>query len=254
MSFTGFLAAPEIVRRLTSQDAFENESVTFTCTVQSVDNADEDEPYSIAWFFNDKQIESNNEKYSLDENPKTGICLLTIRNIVAEDEGPYRCIATNKFGSSVTTAFLAVLRRKRSHSPSPSRNASPNRSLSPSNNHAQDRSVSPLRYINLPMSKLARVTEELESLVNQTPSTVPEEEEEEAKKDEEEQELENNEPVQTTAEMPPSIEQVEIPITKIIAPEENMVLPQVLLPTTTITVEEDKSNIVKIEVSKKNHY
>ncbi len=104
-----FLAAPEIVRRLISQDAFENETVTFTCTVHNNDTADEDESYSIAWFFNDKQIESNNEKYSIDENPKTGICLLTIRHIGGDDEGAYRCVATNKFGSSVTTGFLAVL-------------------------------------------------------------------------------------------------------------------------------------------------
>ena len=109
MDFNDFLAAPEIVRRLISQDAFENETVTFTCTVQNVESSDEDEPYSISWFFNDKQIESNDEKYSIDENPKTGICLLTIRNIVAEDEGAYRCVATNNFGSSVTTGFLAVL-------------------------------------------------------------------------------------------------------------------------------------------------
>jgi hypothetical protein len=109
MTFNQFLAAPEIVRRLISQDAFENETVTFTCTVQDADNVYEDDPYSIAWFFNDKQIESNNEKYSIDENPKTGICLLTIRHIGGDDEGAYRCVATNKFGSSVTTGFLAVL-------------------------------------------------------------------------------------------------------------------------------------------------
>jgi hypothetical protein len=109
MTFNQFLAAPEIVRRLISQDAFENETVTFTCTVQDADNVYEDDPYSIAWFFNDKQIESNNEKYSIDENPKTGICLLTIRHILPDDEGAYRCVATNKFGSSVTTGFLAVL-------------------------------------------------------------------------------------------------------------------------------------------------
>jgi hypothetical protein len=109
MDLNDFLAAPEIVRRLISQDAYENETVTFTCTVQNADSADEDEPYSISWFFNDKQIESNNEKYSIDENAKTGICLLTIRHIISSDEGAYRCVATNKFGSSVTTGFLAVL-------------------------------------------------------------------------------------------------------------------------------------------------
>jgi hypothetical protein len=105
-----FLAAPEIVRRLTSQDAFENETVTFSCTVQTVD---EDEPYTIQWLFNDKQIDTNIDKYTVDGNVKTGICLLTIRTITIDDEGPYRCVATNKFGSSLTTAFLAVLRKCR---------------------------------------------------------------------------------------------------------------------------------------------
>jgi hypothetical protein len=109
MNLNDFLAAPEIVRRLISQDAYENETVTFTCTVQDVDNADEDQPYSIDWFFNDKKIELNNQKYSIDENPKTGICLLTIRNIAPDDEGAYRCVAANQFGSSVTTGFLAVI-------------------------------------------------------------------------------------------------------------------------------------------------
>jgi len=109
MNLDEFLAAPEIVRRLISQEAFENETVTFTCTVQNADSADEDESYSISWFFNDKQIDSNTQKYSIDENPKTGICLLTVRNILPDDEGAYRCVATNKFGSSVTTGFLAVL-------------------------------------------------------------------------------------------------------------------------------------------------
>ena len=110
MDSDDFLAAPEIVRRLTSQDAFENETVTLTCTVQNADVTDEDEPYSITWFFNDKKIESNSEKYSVDENPKTGICLLTVRTITSEDEGAYRCVATNKHGSSITTGFLAVIR------------------------------------------------------------------------------------------------------------------------------------------------
>lgn len=106
MDSDDFLATPEIVRRLVSQDAFENETVTFTCTVQSLD---ENESYTVTWYFNDKKLSHNDEKYAIDENPKTGICLLTIRNITAEDEGAYRCVAANKFGSSITTGFLAVL-------------------------------------------------------------------------------------------------------------------------------------------------
>ncbi|CAF2530540.1 unnamed protein product [Rotaria sp. Silwood2] len=248
MNFADFLAAPEIVRRLTSQDAFENETVTFTCTVQNVNSTNDDESYSITWFFGDQQIKLNNEKYSVDENPKTGICLLTIRHITAEDEGAYRCVATNKYGSSVTTGFLAVLRRKRSHSPSPSRNASPSRSLSPSSSRVPDRSVSPLRYINLPVSKLARVTEELESLINPTASIVHEEEEEEDE-DEEEKEKEEQKSIEKPEEIQSSIQQVQPAITKIVEPEESIVLPHVLIPTPITTVEEDKSDVLKTEVS-----
>ncbi|CAF1298907.1 unnamed protein product, partial [Adineta steineri] len=223
MNINDFLAAPEIVRRLTSQDAFENETVTFTCTVQDVDNTNEDEPYSISWFFNDKQIESNNEKYSIDENPKTGICLLTIRHIVPDDEGAYRCVATNQYGSSVTTGFLAVLRRKRSQSPSPSRNASPSRALSPSNNRLRDRSASPLRYINMPMSKLARVTEELESLINPSAAIVHADEK-------------IKEPIKESEEVPTSSQENEPSITETIKLEDSINLPQA--PTTTVTTEE----------------
>lgn len=223
MDLDDFLAAPEIVRRLISQDAPENETVTFTCTVQ---NADEDEPYTIGWFFNDQQLQSNEEKYSVEENAKTGICLLTIRQITPDDEGAYRCVATNKFGSAVSTGFLAVLSksqsfdnvplidsgdflgRKRSQSPSPSRNASPSRSLSPSGNRSRDRSASPLRYINLPMSKLARVTEELEHLIHPTAVTVHEEEEE-------------------TVEVLPAPVVTEEPT---LAPEESIVIPQITTP------------------------
>jgi hypothetical protein len=104
MSSDDFLAAPEIVRRLISQ-----ETVTLTCTVQNADGAEEDEPYWITWYFNDKPIKGDEEKYSIDENPKTGICLLTIRHLMADDEGAYRCVATNQYGSSITTGFLAVL-------------------------------------------------------------------------------------------------------------------------------------------------
>jgi hypothetical protein len=289
MNIDNILAAPEIVRRLISQDAFENETVTFTCTVQNPDDTDEDEPYSIAWFFNDKQIDPNNEKYSIDENPKTGICLLTIQHITSEDEGAYRCVATSKFGSSVTTGFLAVLSeylvcflnginlqkifflgRKRSQSPSPSRNASPNRSLSPSNNRMRDRSASPLRYINLPISKLARVTEELESLINPSASILHEEEKEVGLNKKTEEEVpasdQQKEPSTTETEdsihlpqvstsiisgeeVPASTQQKELPITKTVEPEESIILPQVATLITKAPKAENTLDIITTEVS-----
>ncbi|CAF0827406.1 unnamed protein product, partial [Didymodactylos carnosus] len=160
------ILAPEIVRRLSSFDVREDETTTFTCTIQS----ENDEPYDVRWYYGDKEILSTDKKYSIDYGEKTGICLLTIHNVTIDDEGAYRCIVTNKYGSSVTTGFLAVISRKRSKSPSPSRSpgrissSSPSRSLSPSQ-AARERGASPLRYINVPLSKLERVTEELETLI-----------------------------------------------------------------------------------------
>ncbi len=82
------------------------------------------------------------------------------------------------------------------------------------------------------MSKLARVTEELEALVNPTASIVHEEEEEEKEK-----------------ESSASIQQEELTVMKIIEPEESIVLPQIPTPITTTVEEEKKVDIVTIEVS-----
>jgi hypothetical protein len=164
--------------------------------------------------------------------------------------------------------------RKRSQSPSPSRNASPNRALSPSNNRARDRSVSPLRYINLPMSKLARVTEELESLIHPTASTVHEEDEEEEEEEEENgkeasasiqqekptimQIVEPEEsivlpqvskPIKKPEEVPASIEQEKQTTAEIVESEESIILPQIPAPIAIAAEEEKKVDMVTTEVS-----
>lgn len=136
---------------------------------------------------------------------------------------------------------MFVLGRKRSQSPSPSRNASPNRSLSPSNNRLRDRSASPLRYINLPYSKLARVTEELESLINPSASIVHEEETKENVIPEDKEAT----PISSTIE---TEENVNVPPkepspTKIIEREQSIVLP---------VVEETQIDSNKKEVSHTN--
>lgn len=121
---------------------------------------------------------------------------------------------------------MFFLGRKRSQSPSPSRTASPSRSLSPSSNRIRDRSISPLRYINLPVSKLARVTEELESLINPIALTVHEEAEE-------------KEQISTS-------EQLATPtITNLVKSEESIVLPQ--LPSTIEEIEEISEPIEPIQ-------
>lgn len=123
-------------------------------------------------------------------------------------------------------AFVC-LGRKRSQSPSPSRNASPNRSLSPSNSRARDRSVSPLRYINLPISKLARVTEELEHLLTPTASIVHEEDEDEGK---------NAAPTEAHSETAALVKSEGATLVESVAQEDSFVMPQV--PTSILTTPE----------------
>ena len=171
---------------------------------------------------------------------------------------------------------MFFLGRKQSHSPSPSRNASPNRALSPSGNRTRDRSASPLRYINLPVSRLARVTEELESLINPTATTVHEvpEEEEEQEKEKEKQvstPTQQDKPTTTNITEPEEIillPQVSTPviqpeetstyiqedkptITEIVKSEESITLPEILPPITVATEEEKQMDISETEVSYK---
>jgi hypothetical protein len=122
------------------------------------------------------------------------------------------------------------------------------------------------------MSKLARVTEELESLINPTASTVNEEEEEEQQKENEKEVLtsiEQEEPTMikfmepeesivlpqlpTLIEKPekvsPSIEQQKPTVTTIVEPEESIVLPQIPASVTITAEEEKKMDIITTEVS-----
>jgi len=123
------------------------------------------------------------------------------------------------------------------------------------------------------MSKLARVTEELESLIHPTASTVHEEEEEEEEEQENEKEtsasiqpekppimkiVEPEEsivlpqipaPITTATEVSTSIEQEKPTITKKVEPQESIVLPQIPAPITTAAEVEKKVDIVTMEVS-----
>ena len=102
----------------------------------------------------------------------------------------------------------------------------------------RDRSVSPLRYINLPVSKLARVTEELENLINPTTSIVHAGQEEE-----------NEEQADSNKKSETSIQQEESTETKTIEPKESIVLSQVITPITTETQDNNKLNAITHEVS-----
>jgi hypothetical protein len=119
------------------------------------------------------------------------------------------------------------------------------------------------------MSKLARVTEELESLIHPTASTVREEDEEEENEKETSASIPPEKPsimkivepeesivlpqipapITTAAEISASIEQEKPTIKKIVEPEESIVLPQIPTPITTTAEVEKKADIVTTEVS-----
>jgi hypothetical protein len=114
------------------------------------------------------------------------------------------------------------------------------------------------------MSKLARVTEELESLINPTVTTVHEEEEKETSTSIQPEKLsimkiiepeesivlpEIPAPIITPAEVSASIEQEKPTITKIIEPEQSIILSQIPAPITTAAEVEKKVDIVTTEVS-----
>jgi hypothetical protein len=118
------------------------------------------------------------------------------------------------------------------------------------------------------VSKLARVTEELESLIHPTASTVHEEEEEEKEKEvlvsvqpetptimkvvEPEESIilpEVSTPIEKLEEVSAYIEQERPTIAKIAEPEESIVLPQIQAPITTAVEEQKKMDTVATEVS-----
>lgn len=60
----------------------------------------------ITWEKDGKKLSQTSEDFSLSYDGER--CILTIKRVYPEDEGEYRCIASNNIGKTVTSACIIV--------------------------------------------------------------------------------------------------------------------------------------------------
>ena len=111
---------------------------------------------SIQWFTEDGvEILTEDSRYDISYDLNTGTASLIIKHALISDEMSYKCVASNKYGTAKTIGVLVVKATKSKKSPSPGR------SLTPPTLTTQ-RSISPLKNIDVPPSNLMPVKEETE--------------------------------------------------------------------------------------------
>lgn len=170
---------PDFISRLQCESVAEGEKAYLICNVSG------DPMPKIQWFLEDgTEITPDNDRYEMSYSEKTGDCQLTIKNARSSDEASYKCVATNRFGTSKTLGLLMIKSNKTLSRKSPSPIRSPD---SPKLGSSR-RSYSPLKNIEVPPSNLLPVKEETElssqsedvpdsSKTSITTSTVPTQEE-----------------------------------------------------------------------------
>ena len=60
---------------------------------------------TVSWFLDEAEIRPDDERYRMEQQPN-GVCTLTIRDVLAEDEGDYTVKAINTVGSDTTEAEM----------------------------------------------------------------------------------------------------------------------------------------------------
>ncbi|GAB0100347.1 muscle M-line assembly protein unc-89 [Sergentomyia squamirostris] len=91
---------PKFIQGLKSQEAKINEEFKFTVSVAATP-----EP-RLSWFRDDLPVESGERYLILRE--AVGVCHLDIKQVEFIDQAEWKCIATNDFGTSVTSCFLKL--------------------------------------------------------------------------------------------------------------------------------------------------
>ncbi|XP_070569681.1 titin homolog isoform X2 [Ptychodera flava] len=91
--------APEFTKQLSDHEVTNGSTVHFECHVKGIPTPE------ICWMRNGKEItESERLQFTQDDHR----CLLTIHGASQEDDGMYTCQATNKVGTTKTSAELVV--------------------------------------------------------------------------------------------------------------------------------------------------
>ena len=92
--------SPKFLQPLKSQEVFAGSAAKLEARISG-----EPEP-DIEWFKDEHPIkEGGNFRIEFDD---TDGCVLVINSVKLEDEGVYRCVATNSFGKAISEAELLV--------------------------------------------------------------------------------------------------------------------------------------------------
>ncbi|CDW54857.1 I-set domain containing protein [Trichuris trichiura] len=94
--------APSFALPLSSLSVAEGSFVRLKCIVQG-----KPEP-TVHWYIDGDRISSSKDFKIIYED---GVAMLEIKEVYPEDEGEYSCEATNYFGTSSTSAYLAIARK-----------------------------------------------------------------------------------------------------------------------------------------------
>lgn len=87
--------------QLQDTTAADGTEVVLSCTVQGTPKPD------VSWFHNDKNIDTS-EDFVINFDPTMGKVDLVIVDCLPDDQGIFKCVATNDLGQAVTTARLTV--------------------------------------------------------------------------------------------------------------------------------------------------
>lgn len=170
MSYEGAKhSEPEFIIRLQGDSVVEGEDASLNCKVTG------DPMPRIQWFLDDGTEIKPSRRHEMNYDLATGDVQLVIKNTRPSDEASYKCVATNRYGTSKTLGLLLL---KPSHKPISPKSPSPKRS-SDFPKITGCRSDSPLKNIEVPVSNLLPVKEEAEhssqseELPDKTHSTLP---------------------------------------------------------------------------------
>lgn len=103
---------PQFVKSLENVEVIDGQEVMLFCVITG-------QPMpTITWYHNNKNI-AKNEEYVFTYDRQTGHIYLVILDCLADDEGEFRCVATNAAGQAVTQCNLRILPQDGSKTLSP---------------------------------------------------------------------------------------------------------------------------------------
>lgn len=94
---------PEFILPLYNMKVMDGQSATLECQVLGNPTP------TIRWSVDETNIEASKD-FKMTYEETTGRCALVIGDVLPEDEGQYKVLATNELGSNSSSAYLTVQR------------------------------------------------------------------------------------------------------------------------------------------------